>query len=65
MKNNNDSLLLLEKKLDELIARFEEQKGIIDSYIHKERESGKKLNYSKPRKYVHSMTALKKVKTDG
>ena len=37
MENNNDSLLLLEKKLDDLIARFEEQKGIIDSYIHKER----------------------------
>ena len=64
MENNNDSLLLLEKKLDDLIARFEEQKGIIDSYIHK-RERGKKLNYSKPRKYVLPMTKLKKVKTDG
>ena len=38
MERNNDSLALLEKKLDELIVRFEEQKGIIDSYIHKERE---------------------------
>ena len=38
MENNNDSLVLLEKKLDELIVRFEDQKGIIDSYIHKERE---------------------------
>ena len=38
MENNNDSLVLLKKKLDELIVRFEEQKGIIDSYIHKERE---------------------------
>ena len=30
MERNNDSLALLEKKLDELIVRFEEQKGIID-----------------------------------
>ena len=28
----------LEKKIDLLIKRFEEQKGIIDSYVKRERE---------------------------
>ena len=64
MKNNNDSLLLIEKKLNELIARFEEQKGIIDSYIHKEREWKKtKLLQAKEIRSLNDQ--IEKVKTDG
>ena len=37
-KNNESSSKMLEKKLDLLIKRFEEQRGIIDSYIKRERE---------------------------
>ena len=36
-KNSELSSKDLEKKLDLLIKRFEEQKGIIDSYIKRER----------------------------
>ncbi|MAR95764.1 MAG: hypothetical protein CMD46_05375 [Gammaproteobacteria bacterium] len=36
-KDNKLSLKDLEKKLDLLIKRFNEQKGIIDSYIKRER----------------------------
>ena len=64
MENNNDSLLLLEKKLDDLIARFEEQKGIIDSYIHKEREwKNTKLLQAKEIRSLNDQ--IEKVKTDG
>ena len=35
---NNFSIEDLEKKIDLLINRFDEQKGIIDSYVHRERE---------------------------
>ena len=35
---NNFSIENLEKKIDLLINRFDEQKGIIDSYVHRERE---------------------------
>ena len=38
MENDNNSLSLLETKLDDLINRFVEQQGIIDSYILKERD---------------------------
>ena len=39
MPNNSElSSKDLEKKLDLLIKRFEEQKGIIDSYIKRERD---------------------------
>ena len=38
MENDNNSLSLLESKLDDLINRFVEQQGIIDSYILKERD---------------------------
>lgn len=38
MENDNNSLSLLETKLDDLIKRFVEQQGIIDSYILKERD---------------------------
>jgi hypothetical protein len=37
-KNNQLSPKDLEKKLDLLIKRFEEQKGIIDSYVKRERD---------------------------
>ena len=36
-KNNQLNHKDLEKKLDLLIKRFEEQKGIIDSYVKRER----------------------------
>jgi hypothetical protein len=38
MEKNNNSLSLLETKLNDLINRFVEQKGIIDSYVQKERD---------------------------
>jgi len=37
-KNNQLNQKDLEKKLDLLIKRFEEQKGIIDSYVKRERD---------------------------
>ena len=37
-KNNELSSKDLEKKIDLLIKRFEEQKGIIDSYVKRERD---------------------------
>ena len=36
-KNNEFSSKDLEKRIDLLIKRFEEQKGIIDSYVKRER----------------------------
>lgn len=64
MERNNDSLVLLEKKLDELIVRFEEQKGIIDSYIYKEREWKKtKLLQNKEIRSLNDQ--IEKVKAGG
>ena len=64
MESNNDSLVLLEKKLDKLIVRFEEQKGIIDSYIHKEREWKKtKLLQNKEIRSLNDQ--IEKVKAGG
>tara|TARA_B100000941_G_C28205294_1_gene398928 strand:+ start:52 stop:246 length:195 start_codon:yes stop_codon:yes gene_type:complete len=37
-KNNDLSSKDLEEKIDLLIKRFEEQKGIIDSYVKRERD---------------------------
>jgi len=37
-KDNKTNLKNLERKLDLLIKRFYEQKGIIDSYIKRERD---------------------------
>ena len=37
-KKNELSSKDLEKRIDLLIKRFEEQKGIIDSYVKRERE---------------------------
>ena len=36
-KTNESDFNNFEKKLDVLIKRFEEQKGIIDSYVKRER----------------------------
>ena len=38
MEKDNNSLSLLETKLNDLINRFVEKKGIIDSYVQKERD---------------------------
>ena len=38
MEKDSNSLSLLETKLNDLINRFVEQKGIIDSYVQKERD---------------------------
>ena len=38
MEKDNNSPSLLETKLNDLINRFVEQKGIIDSYVQKERD---------------------------
>ena len=38
MEKDKNSLSLLETKLNDLINRFVEQKGIIDSYVQKERD---------------------------
>ena len=37
-ESNNSSIDKLEEKINTLIKRFDEQKGIIDSYIKRERE---------------------------
>tara|TARA_B000000475_G_scaffold263638_1_gene250335 strand:+ start:448 stop:642 length:195 start_codon:yes stop_codon:yes gene_type:complete len=37
-KTNESDSKNFEKKLDVLIKRFEEQKGIIDSYVKRERD---------------------------
>ena len=37
-KTNDSDFNNFEKKLDVLIKRFEEQKGIIDSYVKRERD---------------------------
>ena len=37
-KTNESDFNNFEKKLDVLIKRFEEQKGIIDSYVKRERD---------------------------
>ena len=48
-KTNEPSSKNFEKKLDLLIKRFEEQKGIIDAYIKRERDwkKNKTLNLKK------------------
>ena len=44
-KKNDFSSDSLEQKVDLLIKRFEEQKGIIDSYIERERDTTYKYIY--------------------
>ena len=47
-EKNNSSIENLEEKINLLLKRFDEQKGIIDSYIHREREWKKiKINLNK------------------
>ena len=44
----NKTLTSLENKLKQLINRFDEQKGIINSYVQREREwKSSKLDYRK------------------
>ena len=44
----NITLISLENKLKQLINRFDEQKGIINSYVQREREwKSSKLDYTK------------------
>ena len=47
-EKNNSSIENLEEKIDLLLKKFDEQKGIIDSYILREREWKKiKINLNK------------------
>ena len=64
MENDNNSLSLLEKRLDDLLNRFLEQQGIIDSYIIKERD-WKKSKLLKNIEIKALQDEIKKVKTDG
>ncbi|MAV61267.1 MAG: hypothetical protein CMQ83_02765 [Gammaproteobacteria bacterium] len=61
-KSNNSSSKIFEKKLDLLIKRFEEQKGIIDSYIKREREWKKDKLFHK--KEVNRLEKILKKVTD-
>ena len=61
-KSNNTSSKIFEKKLDLLIKRFEEQKGIIDSYIKREREWKKDKLFHK--KEVNRLEKILKKVTD-
>ena len=54
-KTNETSPKDFEKKLDLLIKRFEEQKGIIDSYIKREKDWKKNKDLHKKK-----VTRLKK-----
>ena len=62
-KINETSPKDFEKKLDLLIKRFEEQKGIIDSYIKRERD-WKKDKVLHKKEVTRLEKKLKKV-TDG
>ena len=59
-KTNEPSSKNFEKKLDLLIKRFEEQKGIIDSYIKRERD-WKKDNVLHKKEVTRLEKKLKKV----
>ncbi len=60
--SNNSSSKIFEKKLDLLIKRFEEQKGIIDSYVKREREWKKDKLFHK--KEVNRLEKILKKVTD-
>ena len=62
-KTNEPSSKNLEKKLDLLIKRFEEQKGIIDAYIKRERD-WKKDKVLHKKEVTRLEKTLKKVKGD-
>jgi len=60
-KTNEPSSKNFEKKLDLLIKRFEEQKGIIDAYIKRER-NWKKDKVLHKKEVTRLEKTLKKVK---
>ena len=60
-KTNEPSSKNFEKKLDLLIKRFEEQKGIIDEYIKRERD-WKKDKVLHKKEVTRLEKTLKKVK---
>ncbi|RZO29127.1 MAG: hypothetical protein EVA97_00830 [SAR86 cluster bacterium] len=60
-KTNEPSSKNFEKKLDLLIKRFEEQKGIIDAYIKRERD-WKKDKVLHKKEVTRLEKTLKKVK---
>ncbi len=60
-KTNGPSSKNFEKKLDLLIKRFEEQKGIIDAYIKRERD-WKKDKILHKKEVTRLEKTLKKVK---
>ena len=62
-KTNEPSSKNFEKKLDLLIKRFEEQKGIIDAYIKRERDWMKDKVLHK-KEVTRLEKTLKKVKGD-
>ena len=62
-KTNEPSSKNLEKKLDLLIKRFEEQKGIIDAYIKRERD-WKKDKVLHKKEVTRLEKTLKKVKDE-
>ena len=62
-KTNETSPKAFEKKLDLLIKRFEEQKGIIDSYIKRER-NWKKDKVLHKKEVTRLEKKLKKVKDE-
>ena len=62
-KTNETSPKDFEKKLDLLIKRFEEQKGIIDSYIKRERD-WKKDKVLHKKEVTRLEKKLKKVKDE-
>ncbi len=62
-KTNEPSSKNFEKKLDLLIKRFEEQKGIIDAYIKRERD-WKKDKILHKKEVTRLEKTLKKVKDE-
>tara|TARA_B100001248_G_scaffold141572_1_gene106336 strand:- start:453 stop:653 length:201 start_codon:yes stop_codon:yes gene_type:complete len=62
-KNNEFSSKDLEKRIDLIIKRFEEQKGIIDSYVKRER-SWKKDKVLHRKEITRLENDLKKVKNE-
>ena len=62
-KSNEFSSKDLEKRIDLIIKRFEEQKGIIDSYVKRER-SWKKDKVLLRKEITRLENDLKKVKNE-
>ncbi|MFL2708321.1 MAG: hypothetical protein CBD86_03560 [Gammaproteobacteria bacterium TMED226] len=62
-KTNESDFNNFEKKLDVLIKRFEEQKGIIDSYVKRERD-WKKDKVLHRKEVAHLEKNLEKAKNE-